>query len=101
MDKLIKYLKEELKMSDDLVKVVLKNIKIKYVVPTYYFEDKLFTDFNVLNDEDKDDFSTNDDVNEYSIKRVIEDIFEHNKDVVKDIFPNSSIYNDLKVNDEY
>ena len=101
MGKLIKYLKEELKLSDVLVKVVLNNIKVKYVVPTYYYDDLLFTDFNVLNDEDKDDFSTGDDVNEYTLKHVIEDIFEHNKDVVKDIFPNNSIYTNLKIDDEY
>jgi hypothetical protein len=101
MDKLIKYLKEELKLSDDLVKVVINNIKVKYVVPTYYYDDLLFTDFNVLFDEDKDDFSTEDDINEYTIKQVIEDIFEHNKDAVKDIFPNNSIYTNLKIDDEY
>ena len=72
MDKLLKYLKEEFKLSDDLVKVVINNIKVKYVVPTYYFDDSLFTDFNVLFDEDKDDFSTEDDINEYTIKQVIE-----------------------------
>ena len=75
MDKLIKYLKEELKLSDDLVILVINNIKVKYVVPTYYYNDLLFTDFNVLFDEDKDDFSTGDDVNEYTLKHVIEDIF--------------------------
>jgi hypothetical protein len=101
MDKLLKYLKDKLHLSDEIVKVVLNNIKVKYVVPTYYYDDLLFTDFNVLNDEDKDEFSTCDDVNEYTIKQVVANIFEDNKDVVKDIFPNKSIYKDLKIDDEY
>lgn len=101
MDKLIKYLKDKLHLSDEIVKVVLNNIKVKYIVPTYYYNDLLFTDFNVLNDEDKDDFSTGDDINEYTIEQVVANIFEDNKDVVKGIFPNNSIYNDLKIDDEY
>jgi hypothetical protein len=98
MDKLIKYLKEELKLSDEIIKVVLANIKVKYVVPTYYFEDIVFTDLNVLNDpEDKEFYN----IDEFNIDEFSTIIYKIITNKAKHLIPKRGIFNDLKVGNEY
>ena len=101
MDKLIKYLKDKLHLSDDLIKVVLENIKVKYVVPTYYFGDLSFTDINVLIDEDDEEFYNNvEDLNDWDFKHLIISII---KDKGLNNIPNiaTSKFKNVKEGDEY
>lgn len=98
MDKLIKYLKEELKLSDSLIIVVLDSIKVKYVVPTYYYDDLLFTDLNIF-DEDNS-FCNIEDFNSYDFNFMISSIIKD-----KAVNTLSSIaspkFKDLKEGEEY
>lgn len=98
MDKLIKYLKEQLKLSDEIIKVVLANIKVKYVVPTYYFEDKLFTDLNVLDDLEDKEFYNIGEFNEDEFSTIIYKIITNK---AKHLIPKRGIFNDLKVGNKY
>jgi hypothetical protein len=101
MDKLIKYLREKLKLSDELIKVVLENIKIKYVVPTYYFEDQSFTDLNVLDDDGKatgNPFYNLLDFNEVEMNSLITSIINVKG---KSFIPKMGLFSHLKVGEEY
>jgi hypothetical protein len=99
MDKLIKYLKEKLKLSDDLIKVVLENIKIKYVVPTYYYKDWLFTDLNVLDeDETSDPFYNLSEFNENEMSSLITCIID---DKGRSFIPKRGLFGHLKAGEEY
>lgn len=99
MDKLINYLKEELELSDELIKVVLANIKVKYVIPTYYFEDTLFSDLNVLdNPKDKEFYNNIEEFNKYELSNIINKIITNKG---KDLIPKKGAFKDLKMGDEY
>jgi hypothetical protein len=98
MDKLIKYLKEKLNLSDEIVKIVLENIKVKYVIPTYYFEDYLFTDLNVLDDLEDKEFYNIGEFNENEFSPIIYKIITAKG---KHLIPKKGVFNDLKLGDEY
>lgn len=100
MEKLIKYLKEDLKLSDDLIKVVLENIKIKYVVPTYYYKDRLFTDLNVLDDDELvgDTFCNLLEFNDNELSSLVRVIID---DKGRSFIPKRGLFGHLKVEEEY
>lgn len=100
MDKLIKYLKEQLKLSDDVVKVVLENIKIKYVVPTYYYKNWLFTDLNVLDDDELvgEPFYNLSEFNENELSSLITSIID---DKGRSFIPKRGLFGHLKAGEEY
>lgn len=98
MDKLIKYLKDKQHLSDEAVKVVLNNIKVKYVVPTYYFDDLLFTDLNVLDDIEDDEFYNIGEFNEIELNSLI------NKIIINKgfhVIPKKGFFSHLKIGEEY
>lgn len=98
MDKLISYLKDKLHLSDEIVEVVLANIKVKYVIPTYYYDDLLFSDLNVLDDIEDKDFYNIGEFNDPEFSTIIYKIVINNG---INLIPEQGSFSHLKAGEEY